>query len=169
MSTLVTIANCLFRIRAAIATVAFVLMVLVAKPIHSLAAHMLVLCGLAIRIWAAGYVGMHARKREFVGDIVVRNGPYRLFRHPLYAGNFFLVLGVIIMYNPPAWLSAIYVTLFVIMYATIVLGELEHLRGKPTRAVCYKLKNLSGEISTWLVLAVIYCLYFLLLFLSNNQ
>ena len=141
---------------------AFVPLILAARSCYSPASHILILCGMAIRIWAAGYVGPGARKHEFHADHVIKSGPYRLLKHPLYIGNFFLVLGVLIMYNPPRWLSVLYIGLFMIIYTTILFGEVHYLKGKPEREECYRLRNLSGEVSTWIVLAVVYFVHFLL-------
>ena len=46
------------------------------------------LAGEALRIWAAGHL---EKSRE-----VTRSGPYRLTRHPLYAGSALLALGAVI-------------------------------------------------------------------------
>ena len=45
----------------------------------------LVFAGLALRTWAAGTL----RKRK----VLATSGPYQLFRHPLYIGSFFMMLG----------------------------------------------------------------------------
>lgn len=137
-----------------------------ARPRNSLAAHILVLCGIALRMWAAGYVGRRARESELCADYTVVNGPYRLLKHPLYIGNFLLVLGVLIMYNPPLWLRTLYTFLFVVVYALIVVSEMEYMKGTPERSACYRLRNLSGEVSTWVVMAVVYAIFFLLLSLK---
>jgi protein-S-isoprenylcysteine O-methyltransferase Ste14 len=162
VNTLIRAGRYLFRRRAVIATIAFVPLILAARPDYSAASHILVFCGLAIRIWAAVYIGPGARKHEFLADHIIKNGPYRLLKHPLYIGNFFLVSGVLIMYNPPRWLSALYIGLFLIIYATILFSELHYLKGKPKREERCRLTNLSGEVSTWIVLAVVYFVYFLL-------
>ena len=94
---------------------------------------------------------------------MINSGPYRLFKHPLYVGNFFLVLGVVVLYNPPRWLGISYIVAFVIMYALIASSEKQYLKGKPTKEASYKFTNLTGEISTLLVLAVIYALWFMLI------
>jgi L-asparagine transporter-like permease len=96
------------------------------------------------------------------------SGPYRLLKHPLYIGNFLLVLGVLVMYYPPLWLGALYTFLFVAIYTLIVLSEIEYMKGKPERSACYRLRNLSGEVSTWVVMAVVYAIFFLLLSVKKS-
>jgi protein-S-isoprenylcysteine O-methyltransferase Ste14 len=115
-----------------------------------------------LRIWSAGYIGPPARKHEFHAEHQIINGPYRLLRHPLYIGNFFLVLGVLILFNPPLWLSLLYMGLFIVMYTLISFSEKQHLREKSERRAQYRLVNLTGELSTLIVLGIIYLVYFLL-------
>ena len=115
-----------------------------------------------MRIWAAGYIGLAARRYEFHTEYQIINGPYHLFKHPLYIGNFFLVLGVLILFNPPLWLSLLYAGLFIVMYTTISFSEQRFLGEKPERRAQYKLGNLIGELSTLIVLGVIYLVYLLL-------
>lgn len=152
----------LFRYRAAVAAIAFVALCLAAQPLSTPAGHVFILLGALLRVWAAGYIGPAGRTREFQGEYVVKSGPYRLLRHPLYAGNFLLVLGVLILFNPPFWLSALYLTLFIMIYAVIIGGETRYMKGRPVREPGYELSNLRGEFSTWIVLAVIYGAYFVL-------
>jgi protein-S-isoprenylcysteine O-methyltransferase Ste14 len=152
-----------FRNRAVIACLAFVVLFVAADPRHSMIGHVAVGLGLAIRSWAAGYLGPDARRREFNAVYVVRNGPYRLLKHPLYVGNFFLVAGVLILYNPPRWMGVLYLGLFVMIYMSIILSETDHLRGKPVGETHYRACNLTGEFSTWLVLVFIYVIFFVLL------
>ena len=158
----------MFRFRAAIGAALFVVLVLASRPVQAPAAHVLVLCGIGLRIWAAGYIGMKGRGREFQDEYAIANGPYRLFGHPLYFANFMLVLGTLMMYNPPLWLGALYVGFFFLVYVPIALAERQFLRGKPGREARFSMANLRAEISTWIVLAVIYIVYLLLAVLKQQ-
>lgn len=108
-------------------------------------------------------MGPEARKREFNADHIIKNGPYKFLKHPLYIGNFFLVFGVVLLFNPPRWLGFLYMAAFVVMYTLIAVCEREFLKGKPTKDVSYKFNNLKGEFSTGFVLLVIYAVFFVLL------
>lgn len=55
------------------------------RDLHSLAGLGLVFAGLGLRSWAAGT--LHKRTR------LAMTGPYQLFRHPLYIGSMFMMLG----------------------------------------------------------------------------
>ena len=56
----------------------------------------LVWAGFALRIWAIATLGRFFRRVVVVQDahVVVRTGPYRLIRHPAYAGNLLLYAGL---------------------------------------------------------------------------
>jgi protein-S-isoprenylcysteine O-methyltransferase Ste14 len=159
VKSITQISRHLFRYRAAIGVAFFVLLIFFARPISSLAAHILILTGMALRFWAAGYIGPGARKHEFYAEYRINNGPYCLLKHPLYIGNFLLVSGVLVLYNPPRWLGILYMILFVIMYTLIALGERGYVGEKKEHKAPFRLGNLRGEISTLLVLVVVYVLY----------
>ena len=154
----------LFRYRAAIAAIFFVILLFFAKPTSSTIAHILILVGFCLRLWAAGYLGSDARKVDFQADHRISNGPYRILKHPLYIGNFLLVLGVLILYNPPKWLASLYVIAFVIMYSLIAISERQYLREKTEVRALYKLSNLKGEVSTLAVVVTVYAIWFFLVF-----
>ncbi len=128
-----------------------------------MAGHAAIVLGLTIRIWAAGYIGGDARRREFQAEHIIRNGPYRCLKHPLYIGNFFLVAGVLTLYNPPRWMGLLYLVLFLVIYVSILLSEADYLKGKPVREARYRMRNLRGELSTWVVLVSVYVVFFVLL------
>ena len=56
----------------------------------------LVWAGFGLRIWAIATLGRFFRRVVVVQDehVVVRTGPYRLIRHPAYAGNLLLYAGL---------------------------------------------------------------------------
>ena len=163
MSTLYKTGSHLYRHRAALAAIAFIILVIAADPRHSLAGHAAVLLGLGIRIWAAGYIGSGARSRNLQAEHIVRDGPYRVLKHPLYVGNLLLVSGILLLYNPPRWLGLLYLGLFVVIYGSIIVSEMEYLKGKPARKTCYRLSNLRGEYSTWLTVGFAYVIFLVLL------
>lgn len=51
--------------------------------------------GLLLRGWAAGYLEK--------GKRLAQDGPYGIFRHPLYAGSFLIALGVLVAGMHPAY------------------------------------------------------------------
>ncbi|KPJ72790.1 hypothetical protein AMJ52_05210 [candidate division TA06 bacterium DG_78] len=112
-----------------------------------------------IRLWAAGYIGKSARGNKFSGQHMIINGPYRYMKHPLYCGNFFLVLGVIVLFNPPTVIAVLLLILFIMQYALIIISEQHYLESLPQKKAHFKVTNLRGELSTIVVLVVMYCVY----------
>ena len=96
-----------------------------------------------------------ARKTSFATPYRIINGPYRFLKHPLYIGNFFLVIGVTIMFNPPLIYALVITVLFFVMYGSIIVSEHLYLQRLPERTVGFKNKNCTGEISTIIILVVI--------------
>lgn len=113
-----------------------------------------------MRLWGSGYIGKLARNIELFNDYRIKSGPYRILRHPLYIGNFFLVLGTILFFNPFVLLKFLLLILFVFEYSIIVIAEEYVLKNKPTRFVKFSGKNIVSEFSTILVIIVIYLIYF---------
>jgi len=70
-----------------------------------LAGAVFIVFGQAIRFWAAGYLEKNVR--------LARGGPYRLVRHPLYVGSFFMGLGLAVSVEHIAWWMLAYLLLFV--------------------------------------------------------
>lgn len=54
----------------------------------------LVLAGEALRVWAAGCIGLPSRTRGDAVGPLVRTGPYAAARNPLYLGNLSIWVGV---------------------------------------------------------------------------
>jgi protein-S-isoprenylcysteine O-methyltransferase Ste14 len=126
---------------------------------QSVLPHLFLAMGMAVRVWAAGYIGPTARKNTFVGNYVITNGPYRLIKNPLYVGNFSLVIGVILLFTPPVWFATIIIIAFLIEYSIIVMSEQNYLTHLPRRKAQFHFGNLKNEISTVLVIIAIYFIY----------
>ena len=77
-----------------------------------------VLVGMALRVWAAGYL-------EKGGELCT-DGPYRYVRHPLYLGSLLAALGFAVMIHA-IWGWAAVLPLFLALYALQVLSEERHL------------------------------------------
>ncbi|MEO0135963.1 MAG: methyltransferase [candidate division WOR-3 bacterium] len=152
-----------YRYRGIIATPFFILLLFLhrAQPTSPLP-HLLIIIGLALRIWTSGYIGIISRSQEIAGEYKIVNGPYFFFRHPLYLGNFFLVLGTILLFNPPCGLKILLVLIFLFEYATIILAEEDYLKGLPPVKVRFSWKKSRTELSTIIVLGIIYLIYFIL-------
>jgi protein-S-isoprenylcysteine O-methyltransferase Ste14 len=78
--------------------------------------------GIGLRIWAIVVLGRFLRRVVVIqeGHRVVRNGPYRLVRHPAYAGNLLAVAGLGVALDN--WLT------LVILVIVPFLGHLPRIR-----------------------------------------
>jgi hypothetical protein len=148
----------LFRIRGLIGTIAFVILWFAGRPglescLNSLS---LILPGLILRFWTAGYIGPESRKNEISARRIVTDGPYRYFRHPLYLGNFALVGGFVIALKPPVVFGLGTLVGFLLIYGLISRAEAEFLNrsGLEPVAVGFSLKSALAEWQTWLVTGV---------------
>lgn len=87
------------------------------------------ICGEIIRLISVGYTGLTTRSKNVQSDILVTNGPYGYVRNPIYLGNFFISLGVVISANTFfPWFIILYILLFSIQYFFIIRFEEEFLK-----------------------------------------
>ncbi len=89
--------------------------------------------GQTIRAITIGYTpkGTSGRntKEGQVAEVLNTKGIYSTVRHPLYLGNFFMWLGII-MYVGNHWFTVICILLFWLYYERIMLAEEQFLRRK---------------------------------------
>jgi protein-S-isoprenylcysteine O-methyltransferase Ste14 len=102
----------------------------------------LVLCGIAMRSWAAGTL----RK----GIALTTRGPYALCRHPLYLGTMLMMLGFFLLLFPIGWTWFGLVPMVIIHLVTL-LREEERLAARYGAAwACYAARTprfLPGRIA----------------------
>lgn len=178
----------LFRWRGVIGFIAFVLIWLFSQI--NLASIWIslpfILIGLFLRFWASGYLGKEGRSIEIKAKSLITQGPYRFTRNPLYIGNFFLTLGVLVGFHSPFYLIILILGLFLVEYSIIIKSEQDFLKkhfgndyltyrkmtGKifpksfrPTISATnkqkYLFKNALREIQTIIILLLIYGLIYL--------
>lgn len=86
--------------------------------------------GLLIRVVAVGHAPAGTSERTAVqprAASLSTSGIYSLVRHPLYLGNFFLMLGVV-LFARSAWLAAWFALSFWLYYERIMAAEEAFLR-----------------------------------------
>lgn len=154
--TLIRLGHVLFRYRGAIAVPFFIFLVLLGQaPRYKSIPYIFILCGETLRIWAAGYIGKTARAASFETKYRIANGPFKYLKHPLYMGNFLLVIGVVLLFNPPLPYAIFLIMFFVIEYSIIIVGEMHHLRTTARKDRRFSIRNAACEGSTLLVIIVI--------------
>jgi protein-S-isoprenylcysteine O-methyltransferase Ste14 len=93
-----------------------------------IAGFMILICGQALRLWAAGYIPKY--RTEVIGaPVLVTWGPYGWVRNPLYAGNFIMGMGWALMVGWK-WVIAFAIA-YSLLYCLIVIpAEEEFLLSK---------------------------------------
>jgi len=88
--------------------------------------------GLGIRIFTIGHAPKRTsgrNTREQVADTLNTAGIYSLVRHPLYLGNFLILLGIS-LFAGLSWLTLICILTFWLYYERIMFAEEEFLRNR---------------------------------------
>lgn len=159
---LIQLGEILFKFRAWIAIPFFVLLVILSRPGHvNIIPCFIIFIGSIIRFWAAGYIGKKARATNFSTGCRIVNAPYKYLKHPLYVGNFFLILGVVLLFNPAIWFGVLVMVLFLLVYVLIIMSESNYLKDLPETKAHFKLVNCKGEISTIIVVIVVLLVHYL--------
>ena len=85
-----TVTQFLARRRVALGAICVIVTFLLARPTWGSwrIGLLIAVLGEAVRVWAAGHL---EKSRE-----VTRSGPYRLTRHPLYAGSAVMAVGIVV-------------------------------------------------------------------------
>lgn len=88
--------------------------------------------GLGIRIWTIGHTPAKTSGRNTksqIAESLNTSGIYSIVRHPLYLGNYFMMLGVA-MFPFHIWSVIVFTLLFAIYYERIMYAEEAFLRRK---------------------------------------
>jgi protein-S-isoprenylcysteine O-methyltransferase Ste14 len=117
------------------------------------------LLGLAVRLWAAGYIGKAGRVSIPGGETRIVSWPYRLLRHPLYMGNALLVAGMLWAYRPWLVVGVVVMLLFFVEYGFIIAAEEKALAGVPAdRDARFGFRRAMTESRTWVAVSAAYAL-----------
>ena len=148
------------------------------------------LLGEAIRFYSLIYSGGFTRSRNLNAPFLLKDGPYSTTRNPLYLGNLFNLLGVIIAMNLNFFISLLSFLIFFTIYFLIILAEerfLEEKFGeeyilykknvprilpnpfkfKPSKPINNFLKVMRIERDTIISIFIFYLLIFLILWKRN--
>ena len=90
------------------------------------------LLGESIRIATLGYIPRHTSGRNVTAqraDFLNTTGMYSITRNPLYLGNFFMGMGVVLLFRSAA-LAVAAALLFAVVYVPIIMAEERYLREK---------------------------------------
>lgn len=93
---------------------------------------LLILSGMALRFYAAGFIGVLSRSLSGPSaDQLVTSGPYRQVRNPLYLSNILIYSGFTVLSNVFFPYFAVFTVLyFTGVYAVMILSEEDFLKNK---------------------------------------
>jgi protein-S-isoprenylcysteine O-methyltransferase Ste14 len=126
---MIKLGNILYRWRGVIGFCAFWLVWSFLQPVWQRiwVALPFTLIGLILRFWAVGYLDKESRGKELKVQTLVTAGPYRFIRNPIYLGNFFLTLSVLLAFNLKFYFFIAILILFGVYYGLIIKAEEDFL------------------------------------------
>ena len=89
----------------------------------------LLLLGLGLRVWAAGFAGRHTRTSKIEGSKLATSGPYAHVRNPIYLGSVILGYGIVLLIGDRRLLVPCTLT-FLTLYFGLIPAEEEFLSRK---------------------------------------
>ena len=88
----------------------------------------LITAGMALRLWAGAYLGVHGNASETQAPRLQRGGPYRFSRNPLYLANLLVGTALILFANVGMGLALTLILVLVIHHILLVMWEEKNLR-----------------------------------------
>jgi protein-S-isoprenylcysteine O-methyltransferase Ste14 len=86
----------------------------------------LVVTGLGVRAWAAGFAGRHTRSSKIEGSELATQGPYAHVRNPIYSGSVILGFGMVLLIGDRRLWAPCALT-FLALYFGLIPAEEEFL------------------------------------------
>ena len=111
----------------------------------------LVLIGLGVRVWAAGFAGRHTRSSKIEGSKLATAGPYAHVRNPIYLGSVILGFGMVLLIGDRRLLGPCALT-FLALYFGLIPAEEEFLSQKfqdEYGAYCRHVPRLLPRFTAW--------------------
>jgi protein-S-isoprenylcysteine O-methyltransferase Ste14 len=111
----------------------------------------LVIAGLILRAWAAGYAGNHTRTSNIEAGKLATSGPYAFVRNPIYLGSIVLGIGMVGVIGD--WrLSPLCIATFTALYFVIIPAEEEFLHSEHPleyKVYCRNVRRLLPRFMPW--------------------
>lgn len=111
----------------------------------------LVMTGLGVRVWAAGFAGRHTRTSNIEGEKLATAGPYAYVRNPIYLGSIILGFGMVLLIGDRRLLIPCALT-FLALYSGLIPAEEEFLSQKfqdEYEAYCRHVPRLLPRLKAW--------------------
>jgi protein-S-isoprenylcysteine O-methyltransferase Ste14 len=111
----------------------------------------LVLAGLGVRVFAAGFAGRHTRSSKIEGSKLATSGPYAHVRNPIYLGSVILGFGMVLLIGDRRLLVPCALT-FLALYFGLIPAEEEFLGRKfqqEYETYCRHVPRLLPQLKAW--------------------
>jgi protein-S-isoprenylcysteine O-methyltransferase Ste14 len=114
------------------------------------------LAAFSLRIWARLHIGEHSRGNELVCNEVVKTGPYRYIKHPLYLSNFIAGTAFALFHAGFSLATFGFCTIYGIFLAILAINENRFLKqalpqiSRSTPHVSSLKRTAINDIPTWL-------------------
>lgn len=90
---------------------------------------LLMVLGEIVRVIGVSYIGGVSRTKTYsTGQKLITGGPFSHVRNPLYIGNFFLSVGIVVLSNVHLYFTLGFILMFMVQYIPIVNWEENNLR-----------------------------------------
>jgi len=114
-----------------------------------------------LRIWARRHIGEHSRGSELVCDEIVKTGPYRYIKHPLYLSNFMAGMAFAIFHAGFSWATFGFCAIYSIFLVILAINENRFLKTAEPQISYTPKKSVIKDLPTWLWQVVLLWLIFL--------
>jgi protein-S-isoprenylcysteine O-methyltransferase Ste14 len=111
----------------------------------------LLLAGLGVRVWAAGFAGRHTRSTKIEANKLATTGPYAHVRNPIYLGSVVLGSGMVLLIGDRRLLVPCALT-FLALYFGLIPAEEEFLSqkfGGDYEVYCRHVPRLLPRLNAW--------------------
>jgi len=104
-----------------------------------------------LRIWARLHIGEHSRGYELVCDEIVKTGPYRYIKHPLYLSNFMVGTAFALFHAGFSFAMLGFCAIYGIFLVILAMNENRFLKQIcPTPYIPSPKKFAINDLPTWL-------------------
>jgi protein-S-isoprenylcysteine O-methyltransferase Ste14 len=111
----------------------------------------MVLTGMVVRAWAAGFAGRHTRSSKIEGNKLATAGPYAHVRNPIYFGSVILGFGMVLLIGDRRLVVPCALT-FLALYFGLIPAEEEFLGQKfkdEYEVYCQHVPRLIPRLTGW--------------------
>jgi protein-S-isoprenylcysteine O-methyltransferase Ste14 len=108
-----------------------------------------------LRIWARLHIGEHSRENELVCNEIIKTGPYRYIKHPLYLSNFMAGTAFALFHAGFSFATLGFCAIYGIFLAILAINENKFLKhaapqiSRPTSHIPSLKNSAINDLPTW--------------------